>query len=382
MLVAHISDLHLGLSSPGDPHGAERLSSFRQAMLRLAASDPDVFVIAGDTFHTPQIDRAIVEEAARILLAAQNHQGDRIPIVVIPGNHDPAEEKKLWDFFQKSLDDAVSVALEPTVIGLHEGKLLIEAYPCPERYSPTAPWEKRLTLPEDVHGAIRVVVAHGTLQGGPVPEGEADAYPFSQAELESLGAHYVALGHFHSVYPAWGSGAQIDRSFCYCGTHEPDEFGSDAGYAILADISRGKPTRLQRVRIGRRHWRVLEVASPADLAAVDNLRSEIAAHEYPGQFVIRLKADGRTRWPADKVARFTQLENALRTLGAHVERRGTLLARLDILSLELSGLPSGAVKEALLELQAGLGEAGEQERETMAAAIELGWEQLQEALPS
>ena len=39
MLVAHISDLHLGRKSPkkGDPHGAERLNSFRQAIATLAA---------------------------------------------------------------------------------------------------------------------------------------------------------------------------------------------------------------------------------------------------------------------------------------------------------------------------------------------------------
>ena len=55
MLLAHLSDLHLGRKSPGDPQGAERLNSLRQALLTLARHRPDAFVIAGDTFQQPII---------------------------------------------------------------------------------------------------------------------------------------------------------------------------------------------------------------------------------------------------------------------------------------------------------------------------------------
>ena len=70
-----------------------------------------------------------------------------------------------------------------------------------------------------------------------MPEGETEAYPFTQAEVESLGADYVALGHFHGLYPTWGDGDECEKACCYSGTHEPDQFGGAAGYALLATVN-------------------------------------------------------------------------------------------------------------------------------------------------
>src|SRR5262245_19244137 len=261
MLVAHISDLHLGRTWPGDQVDAERLNSLRQALHTLAACNPDVLIVAGDTFDGVNIDPAIVDEAAKSLGNVKNDGGQAIPVVIIPGNHDPADADKLWSAFQKSLgpSSTVRLALTPTVIELVEGKLLVEAYPCPTRFSAAAPWDSRLPMPARADGVLRVVVAHGTLQGGPVPEGEGDAYPFSQAAVEALGADYVALGHFHGVYPPWTADDECQRTVCYCGTHEPDQHGGDTGFAILATLSSGQPTRLRRLRVARRTWHALAV---------------------------------------------------------------------------------------------------------------------------
>jgi DNA repair exonuclease SbcCD nuclease subunit len=380
MLVAHLSDLHLGRASPGDPHGSERLISLRQAIVKLAALDPDVLVIAGDMFDAPDIDQAVVEEAARCLSLAKNDRGEGTPVIVIPGNHDPAEEIALWSTFRKSLEaTSVSVVLEPEVISLKDGRLIVEAYPCLTRFSPGPPWDRRLSVPKDT-AAVHVIVAHGTLQGGPVPEGETDAYPFTQSGVESLGVDYVALGHFHGVYPPWPTGEEIERSYCYSGTHEHDQFGSDAGYAVLAVIANGQPARLRRIKVGRRAWRLVDVAGPGDLARLEELRGEVAASEHPGRFVIRLRAVPGTSWPADKIEHFRRLEKALRTLGAHVETRGEIHTRVNATTLDLAALPSGAVKEALLSLQADIAAtADESRREVLAGAVQLGWEKMQEA---
>jgi DNA repair exonuclease SbcCD nuclease subunit len=381
MLVAHISDLHLGRSSAGDQLGSERLNSFRQAIIKLAAANPDVIVIAGDTFDTSHVEQAVIEEAARCLSLAKNDGGDCIPVVLIPGNHDPAEETALWQTFRKFLEaPSVSLVLEAGVVSLREGSLVVEAYPCPTRFSPGPPWDRRLTVSKDSN-TVHVVVAHGTLQGGPVPEGETDAYPFSQADVESLGADYVALGHFHGVYPPWPGGEQIERSYCYCGTHETDQFGSDGGYAALAEIVKGKPTRVRRMKVGRRDWRLVDVGGPADLARLEQLRDEIAAAEHPGRFVIRIRATPGGGWPADKIEQLTRLEKTLRALGAHVETKGEVRALVSADALDLATLPSGAIKEALLALQADMAATSDDaRRELLGAAVRLGWEKMQEAV--
>lgn len=382
MLVAHISDLHLGRKSPGDPQGAERLNSFRQGLVTLADAGPDLIVIAGDAFDGPNAEPAIIDEAGRSLSALKTESGRAIPVVIIPGNHDPADADRLWTSLEKACGSSnVHVVREPRIIALAEGKMLVEAYPCATRFSGEPPWEQRLPIPPAAADAVRIVVAHGTLQGGPVPEGETDAYPFGQGDLDSLGADYVALGHFHGVYPAWGDGEGCQRCFCYSGTHEPDQFGGDAGYAILAEVIAGQATQLRRVKIGRRQWRQLQLTGPADLAKVERLCEEAKAGGDPARYVIRLKVERGNAWSVGDVERLEALESALRAVGAQVERRGSIQARVDVGALDLEGLPTGAVKEALLSLQRDLDEArNDNRREVLACALQVGWEKFQEAM--
>src|SRR5260370_15758719 len=280
MIVAHVSDLHLGKKSPGDANGSQRLQTLRRAIATLAAHKADVLLIAGDTFDSPKLDQAIIEEAARSLALAKTDQGTDIPVVLIPGNHDPVEAGRLWTTFRKALKSAVHLVLEPELIAIGK-EMFIEAYPCPTQFSPAPPWEKRLQRP--ARSAICGVLAHGTLQVGPVPEDEGDAYPFTQAEVESLGADYVALGHFHGVYPPWNGDGEIERSICYSGTHEPDQDGGDAGYAILAEVNKGQPTRLRRMKIRKRGLRLVEIPRPADHAAIGKLKTEITT-DQPARF--------------------------------------------------------------------------------------------------
>jgi DNA repair exonuclease SbcCD nuclease subunit len=381
MLVAHISDLHLGRKSPGDPQGAERLNSFRQALATLTAAGPDLLVIAGDAFDGPNVEPAIIDEAAASLAALQSAKGIAIPVVIIPGNHDPADADKLWTTFEKRLgSSSVHLARAARTIALADGKLLVEAYPCATRFSGEPPWEQRLPLPAAAPDAVRIVVAHGTLQGGPVPEGETDAYPFNEADVEALRADYVALGHFHGVYPAWGDGDTCQRCFCYCGTHESDQFGGDSGYAVLASVNAGQPTRLQRVKTGRRQWRQVQLTGPADLSKVEALQQEAKAGD-PGRYVIRLKIERGNAWSVGDIERLDALEAALLAVGAQVQRRGNIQARVDVQALDLAGLPTGAVKEALLSLQRDLDDAKHDDRrEVIECALQVGWDKLREAM--
>ena len=375
MLVAHLSDLHLGRKSPGDPQGAERLNSFRQALATLAAAGPDVIIIAGDAFDGPSVEPAIIDETARSLVALE------IPVVIIPGNHDPADADRLWTALEKGIgSSSVHVVREARAIALADGKLLVEAYPCLTRFSAEPPWEPRLPRVAATDGAVRIVVAHGTLQGGPVPEGESDAYPFTQSDLEALGADYVALGHFHGVYPAWGDGETCQRCFCYSGTHESVEFGGDAGYAVVATLIAGQPTQLRRIKIGRRQWRQIQLTGPADLTKVERLYQEAKAGGDPGRYVIRLKIQRGQSWSVGDVERLDALEAALRALGAQVERRGSIQVRVDIHALDLDGLPTGAVKESLLSLQRDLEEAkNDNSREVLTCALQVGYGKIRDA---
>src|SRR5207237_5970664 len=143
----------------------------------LAEARPDVLLVAGDLFDSPHTDRAVVEEAAKTFIDP-TRATQSIPVLIIPGNHDPANADRLWTVFEQTLGtgNAVRVVRMAECIALHDGQLLVECYPCPTRYSPEPPWEKRLPLPAGCDGALRIVLAHGTLQGGQVAEVARDAY--------------------------------------------------------------------------------------------------------------------------------------------------------------------------------------------------------------
>jgi DNA repair exonuclease SbcCD nuclease subunit len=346
----------------------------------LVPESPNAILIAGDTFDSPRVEKAVVEQAASTLDRANNSAGLRIPVVVISGNHDPSDSRELWDAFACALaaDSCVHLVREAKVIELVDGRLVVEAYPCATRYSPESPWTPRLTIPQRSASVSHVVLAHGTLQGGPVPEGEMDAYPFTQIDVQDLGADYVALGHFHCIYPPWNGNGAIERTYSYSGTHEPDEFGRDSGYAILATVEPGRPTRLRRQRTGRRTWSLLDIQAPADLQAIEALFATVLADPDPSQHLIRFKLGPKMRLSTDEARTLDDWEQRLLVLGAHVDRRGELQLQVDVQSLDLASLPSGAVKEALLELRRELEHANcETDRERIEAALQLGWIKLQ-----
>ncbi|MCY3017512.1 MAG: DNA repair exonuclease [Planctomycetota bacterium] len=380
MLIAHLSDLHLGRKSNGDPQGAIRLNSLRRAIVdKLPQAGPEAIVIAGDMFDSSQVERGVVQEAARVLDKARNKDDRPVPVVVISGNHDPSEAETLWATFREVLgpDTLVQVVLTQQVIELLRGELRIEAYPCPTRYSPERPWEHR--LPPKGGAGVTVVLAHGTLLGGPVPEDEQEAYPFTEADAAGLGVEYVALGHFHGVYPPWGAASEIERGYCYCGTHEPDQFSGDAGWAILASLRKGKPALLKRLRLAERLWQEFEILGPADIGKLKALRQQVEADSDPQRFVVRVKVGAKTRLAPEEAAQLDEIKAALTALGVCLQQHGEFATYINVEALDLQSLPGGAVKHALLALQGELnGCADPARRELLSAALQIGWQLCKE----
>jgi hypothetical protein len=209
-----------------------------------------------------------------------------------------------------------------------------------------------------------------------------EAYPFSQADVESLHADYVALGHFHGIYPPWPGGDEVERTVCYCGTHEPDLFNSDCGWAVVATLEPGQPTRLRRLRIGHRQWRLVEILGPLDLARLDALRAELERDIDPQRFFIRLKLSAQARLSPEEASRLESMKASLQVLGAQVERQGEVQTEIDVAAVDWSGLPSGAVRQALLALRQEWASATEsRQREVLAAALQLGWERFERDSP-
>ncbi len=186
IVLVHSSDLHIDDDiEPGRYHGLEGL---RYVLAAADAVGADVVLLAGDTFDNGRVAEPIARQAGALLAQA------RMPVVLLPGNHDPATPDGI---FHRSgilgLEQALVIGhTHPESIVLDE--LGLEILGRPHRnYHDMAP------LPEVAARKTRwqVIIAHGHYVP---PEDWADeshrSWRISEADLRRTGVDYVALGHW------------------------------------------------------------------------------------------------------------------------------------------------------------------------------------------
>jgi DNA repair exonuclease SbcCD nuclease subunit len=75
-MLIHSSDVHVD-----DSRGADGL---RAVLATARALQADIVLLAGDTFESNQLSAAVLDYAGSLLAEAGR------PVVILPGNHDPA----------------------------------------------------------------------------------------------------------------------------------------------------------------------------------------------------------------------------------------------------------------------------------------------------
>ena len=186
VVLVHSSDLHVDdAHSPGFYNGLVGL----RAVLRAAQTlDADAVLLAGDTFDNARVSGRILSEAANMLAAAP------MPVVLLPGNHDPLMPECLYR--RAGIVDLPKVHVlgltHPDTVFIAERDL--EIYGIAHRglhdQPPLGPARPR-------QGRWQVVMAHGHY----VPPAEWSkqshrAWKFSDDSVADCGADYVALGHW------------------------------------------------------------------------------------------------------------------------------------------------------------------------------------------
>lgn len=189
VVVVHSSDIHVDTASldPGAPaDGTIGLSAVLGAARRLAA---DVVLLAGDTFENNRLPIGILDRAARLLESAA------LPIVILPGNHDPAIADSA--FHRGGIGGLDNVR----ILGITDEQsvlfpdLDLEIWGHAHRdYGDMAP----LRDPQPRRSAWQIAVAHGHYE--PAPDRSqrlAPSWLISDAEIAATAADYVALGHWN-----------------------------------------------------------------------------------------------------------------------------------------------------------------------------------------
>ncbi|MBI4339703.1 MAG: DNA repair exonuclease [Chloroflexi bacterium] len=197
--LLHAADLHLG-SDASPEAGLQGLQAVQDALDRLPV---DALLIAGDLFDALTVSPETVSHTFRVL------QSLRVPVIVVPGNHDTALTSPL--FSQHRLTGRVQVLLrrEGELASVDSLGLSVWGRPVYEHSPSFRPLEGLAQRPQE---GWYVAMAHGLVIEGAAAAGRSS--PITRGELATADCDYVALGHVHSFRdvtcggpPAYYSGA-------------------------------------------------------------------------------------------------------------------------------------------------------------------------------
>src|SRR6516162_1497781 len=102
VVLVHSSDLHVDEDNAAGSRGG-RAAGLRAVLATARMLRADIVLLAGDTFENNQLSPAILDRARRLLAAAD------LPVVILPGNHDPALADSV--FVRGELNDLSNVSV-------------------------------------------------------------------------------------------------------------------------------------------------------------------------------------------------------------------------------------------------------------------------------
>lgn len=204
--LVHSSDLHVDERRTAAEY---RLDGAAGLAIVLAAAETlraDIVLLAGDTFETYQLSKAVIDHAGGLL------SGAVMPIVILPGNHDPALPDSVYvkgGYAQIPNLAILGVTHDEAV--MFDG-LDLEVWGHAHRdYFDTPP----LRGPRPRSARWQVAIGHGHYEP---PATRANplrpSWVFGDQEIAATAADYLALGHWDrpvkvgdGTVPAYYSGS-------------------------------------------------------------------------------------------------------------------------------------------------------------------------------
>ncbi|HLH94786.1 MAG TPA: metallophosphoesterase [Xanthobacteraceae bacterium] len=211
LVVAHSSDLHVDHDHTARLHGGDGTAGLACVLGAARRAGADVAILAGDTFDSHRVPQSLTDRAADVIAAAE------LPVVILPGNHDPAVAEAVYH------RGKLAKVANLHVLGItHDEAVLfpglgLEIWGRAHRdYSDMNPLERsrpRVTR-------WQIAVAHGHYQ--PAPDRSTRLRPswlIGDDEIAATGADYVALGH-------WNRAAKVSGAPCAYYSGSPEYAGT------------------------------------------------------------------------------------------------------------------------------------------------------------
>ena len=275
MKILHTADLQIGarftrFGEKADVLRAARLTTLQRVLEIAREKEVDAILIAGDLFESNRIANALVEEVMGILAAHPD-----VPIVILPGNHDPLDGPGcIWlrkPFAEPPAHVTICTSRDPIEVA---GAAILPM-PITQKVStrdPSLPLvEASATVPE---GRIKIGMTHGSLaiEGKHQP----NDHPIALDAATRAGLDYLAVGHWHKpqIYD--------EGRLAMPGTPEPDDFEQESGSVALVEIPEpGAPPSTSPIVSARFAWRSVMVDLLNREPTSDFINSGLAHIETP-----------------------------------------------------------------------------------------------------
>jgi exonuclease SbcD len=300
MKILHTSDWHLGHTLYNYDRTGEQLSMLQQMAAIVQEHQPDVFLLCGDVYHTPQ-PSASVQTMLTEALVSLHEVCPQMVIVVTAGNHDSGTRHEIFRTPWRALNVYAIGQTDRDNPDRHiievPGKGYVIALPyCNERNLPEGFIQQLLDSVAERNTMQWPVVmtAHTTVKGcdftGHDHATEMAVGGIDIQDLQQMGEgyDYLALGHIHR-----GQFVHSGRhNVRYCGTPLPVSFDETFAHSVtLVEMGKhGDRPGIETIGIANPHplvtlptdgfatWeeaKTLLGAFPNDIAAYIRLNVEV-----------------------------------------------------------------------------------------------------------
>ncbi len=205
VVIAHSSDIHVDDGYTARAHGGDGTRGLRCVLATARERGADVVLLAGDVFEHNRLPETLLGEAARLMEAAG------LPIVILPGNHDPLVAGCAYE------RGGIDLLANVEVLGMDDVAAVftyldLEIWGRPHRdYGDMAP----LAAPRQRSTRWQIAMAHGHYRSVDEVGGvHRPSWLISDSEIGATAADYVALGHWNravrvgdGTIPAYYSGS-------------------------------------------------------------------------------------------------------------------------------------------------------------------------------
>ncbi len=259
MKILHTSDWHLGHMLYNYDRTEEQLVMLLQMVQIVKDRQPDVFLLCGDVFHTPQPSAAVQTMFTESLVKIHEAQPN-MTIVVTAGNHDSSSRHEIFRTPWQALNVYTVGQLQRDNMEKHiieiPGKGYVVAIPyCHERNIPEGFFQQLLdkVTAMNTEKLPVVMTAHTTISGCDY-RGHDHATGYAAGGIDAMdlkmmgsGYDYLALGHIHHEQYVH-SGYHDVR---YSGTPLPVSFDESYEHSVsLVEINQhGEQPRVERITI-------------------------------------------------------------------------------------------------------------------------------------